>query len=179
MVCQSPISTKKSVSFHEKVRARVSLHINDYSAEEIQATWLNAADMQRIRREMRYTVQMMKFGSSFDENEYSIRGLEHGTSEGSQSRRKNRSEAVKAVLNEQYRQVAGDSIDEQDLAKVYKVCASPCQIAAQLSALLDMRYVQFLNVEFKLLNMKLYPEISFGQTASRGSRLRRIFQRAA
>jgi hypothetical protein len=180
MVCQSPISTKKSVSFHENVRVKAALHVNDYSEEEIQATWLNAADMQRIRREIRCTVQLMQWGSSFEEIEYSRRGLEYGTRESGRIRRQNRSEAAKAVLNEQHRQKAGHFVDEQELANVYKVCATSCQITAQLSALSELQFARLLDVECNgALSTKLNPETSFGQTALRGSRLHRIFQRAA
>ena len=180
MVCQSLSWTKKCVTFHEKIRARDVLHINDYSEEETQATWLNAADRQRIRREIRYTVQTMNLGCSFDESEYSRRGLEYGTSERIRIRRRNRSEAVKAVLNEQYKQKRRHFVDEHEIAKVYKVCATPCQITAQLSALSEMRFARLLDVEYNsTLSRKLYPEISPGQMTLRGSLLGRIFQRAA
>jgi hypothetical protein len=176
MVFQSPISTK-SVSFNGTVRARNALHINDYSEEERQATWLNAADIQRIRRETRDTVEMMKWGFAVDEKNYSRGGLEYRTSDAIHFRRKNRSAAVKAVLNEQYRQGAGRFLDEQELAKVYKVCASPCQITAQLSARSEMRFARLLDLEFNpLKNKKLNPEIFFfsRRAALRERTLRRM-----
>jgi hypothetical protein len=111
MVCQSPISTK-SVSFNGKVRARNALHINDYLEEERQATWLNATDIERIRRETRDTVEMMKWGVTVDEKEYSRGGLEYRTNDTIHIRRKNRCAAVQAVLNEQYRQGAAHFLDK-------------------------------------------------------------------
>jgi hypothetical protein len=142
MVCQSPISRKKSVSFNEVVRARNTLHINDYSEEEKQAAWLDGADMKRIRREIRYTVQRMIWGGTIGQDECSRCGLEYMLcGEGFQIRRDNRSAAVRAVLNEQYMQDAEHFLDEQELANVYKVFATPCQITAHLSALSGVRFV--------------------------------------
>jgi hypothetical protein len=181
MVYQSPIP-KKGVSFHEEIIVRAALHRNDYSEEEAQATWLNAADGHRIRRENRFTVEMMNRRGTIDEDEYSRRGLEYRTRQGNQIRRDHRSAAVRVVLNEQYKQQQGAGrsfIDEEEqIAKVYKVCTSRCQISAQLSALSDAR---LLDVEFNNLNTKLYPEISFSQTRTvqRGRILRRIFGTAA
>jgi hypothetical protein len=181
MVCQSPIS-KKSVCFDAKVRVRAALHIDAYSEEEIRATWLNAADMHRIRGEIRYTVEMMNRGGTIDENEYSKRGLEYRTSAGIQIRREHRSAAVRAVLNEQYEQEVECFLDEKELSKVYKECVYRCQVTAQLSALSDMRVARLFDVEFDDLNAKLYPEISsFSQRTAprRGRTLLRIFGRAA
>jgi hypothetical protein len=141
MVCQSPI-LKKSVSFSGKVRGRAALHINDYSEEEIQASWLNNADMRRIRGEIRCTVEMMNRGGTINEDEYCRRGLEYRTSEGIQIRSDNRSVAANAVLNEQHRQEAGHFLDEEELAHAYKYWSSRCQITAQLSALSDMRRIR-------------------------------------
>jgi hypothetical protein len=183
MVCQSPISKKKRVSFNENVRARNALHINDYSEEERHATWLNAADMKRIRREIRYTVQMMIMGGTIGgQDEYSRRGLEYMLCEAFQIRCDNRSAAVRAVLNEQYRQDAGHFLDEQELANVYKVCATPCQITAHLSALSGVRFARLLDGEednTPLKNKKLHPDSisSSGQSVPRGRLLRRIFKR--
>jgi hypothetical protein len=164
MVCQSPI-LKKSVSFSGKVRGRAALHINDYSEEEIQASWLNAADMRRIRGEIRYTIAMMNRGGTIDEDKYSRRGLEYRTNEGMLIRSDNRSVAANAVLNEQHRQEAGHFLDEEELARVYKYWSSRCQITAQLAAFSE---------EFNDFNRKLCPEISFSQTAPRRRILRRV-----
>jgi hypothetical protein len=175
MPCQSTIS-KKSVFFSETVRVRAALYINDYSKEEVQATWLNAADVHRIRRENRFTVEMMNRGGTISEHEYSRRGLENMTWEGTQIRRENRSAAVKAVLNGQYGQEGGHCLDEEELAKLYKGCTSQCQIAAELSALSDMRFARLIDVEFNNLNTKLYPELSCSQKAPRRRKLRRIIR---
>jgi hypothetical protein len=129
MISKSPIS-KKSVSFNERVRSRPFLHINDYSDEELHATWLNADDMQSIRREIRCTVEMMRWGDTFDENEYSRSGLEHRTSDGSRIRRENQSAAVNAVLDEQDRQFEGNYLDEQELADIYADCVYSSQVIA-------------------------------------------------
>jgi hypothetical protein len=167
MVCHSPIS-QKSVSFSGTVRVKAALHINNYSEEEIQATWLDAADKQRIRREIRYTVEIINRGGTIDENECSRRGLEYCTSEGIQIRQKNGSAAVvNAVLDEQYEQEVEDFLDEEELANIYVDCGYRCQVIARLSALADMRFVRFLAIDFKdEVNTKLdYSEISFRQTA--------------
>ena len=179
MVCQSSISTKKSVSFQGHVSSRAALHINDYSEEEKQATWLNAADMQRIHGDIRYTIEMMNGGGTVDEDEWSIGGLEYKTHKGTQIRCATRSASIRAVLNEQYRQEAGHFLDEEELAKVYTGCTSRCQITARLLALSNTRFIRSLDVESTNLNKKkLNPEISFvAQTAPCGRILRRIFQR--
>jgi beta-lactamase class A len=73
---------------------------------------------------------MMRLGGTFDENEYSRSGLEHRTSDGIRIRRENKSAAVNAVLDEQDRQVAGNFLDEQELANIYTDCVYSSQVIA-------------------------------------------------
>jgi predicted enzyme involved in methoxymalonyl-ACP biosynthesis len=152
MFCQSPI-TKNSVSFSGKVRIRAALHIDDYSEEEKGATWLSDEDMQRIHGEIRYTVQMMDWHNTVDENEYSGRGLEYMTSDGIAIRRKD--ESVAAVLDEQFLQEEEHFFDEEELANTYRDCAYRWQVIARRSGLADMRSARSLALEYDESNSKL------------------------
>jgi hypothetical protein len=53
-------SIKKVVSFDGQVRAKKGLHINDYSAREVNATWYDASELSRIRGEVKTTLEVMK-----------------------------------------------------------------------------------------------------------------------
>jgi hypothetical protein len=131
MVAQQ-IATK-SVTFCGEVRVKYALHIDDYSDDEINATWFDDAGMQRIRKERRDTIEMMRKGAEIDEVEYSGRGLEYQVAaEGACLRRQNRIAAVYAVLDEQDMQRRkGAVVDAEMLALEYGDYTSPSQLAAR------------------------------------------------
>jgi hypothetical protein len=136
----------KSVTFCGQVRVRHALHINDYSDDEIDATWFNAAGMKRIRKELRYTMDLMQQeGAEIDEVKYSSRGLEYQVAEGAYLRKKNRIDAVDAVLDEQDEQRREGVVDEEMLAMEYGNCTSRSQLAAQVIGRLDQKIASGLS----------------------------------
>ena len=137
-------SITKSVSFDYQVRVRKALHINDFSEQEIQATWLSRDDLMRIRQEIDFTVDLIEKGADIDEETYSRRGLEFRTRLGAHMRLENKECARDAVLSEQEFQKDEGYSDDEELATVYSETSYRCQVAAHMLALADLKTVRDL-----------------------------------
>ena len=102
-------STRKTVSFAPKVFARQVLHINNYSAKEIQDTWYTLEEYGRIKAEISLTVYMMDRQELQDQptkkvndDWYCGRGLESRTKSGSVTKRQHREQSRFVVFDMQY-----------------------------------------------------------------------------
>ena len=124
--------SKKSVTFCEAVKVRDTIHINDYSPEEVNAAWYSKAEINSIKENIRTSLNQMALGL-FDINDdmYCPVGLEHFTKQGSQRRKRNRSEAYMAVFQEQEGQVDYGIVDEEAISLLYTCCSRHCQTIAQ------------------------------------------------
>ena len=132
----SPIS-KRSVSFSPYVHVKRTLHINNYSLEEIEASWYDQADFQRMRDEDDVIVQMMEKRQTIDEAKYCTRGLEFRTTQGAQQRLRNKAEARDAVLDEQDVQWTMGMTNPQALSSVYAELCKHCSITATMIGRMD------------------------------------------
>ena len=138
--------TKKRVSFCTKVRCRSALHLNDYTDEEIQASWLNQDDMVRIRQDRRCTLEIIRNGGEWDDSKYCRRGLEYATPEASLARKELRRAARDKVLQEQALQLrATRSLDMELLAEAYNEYSHNARVSAYVVGLSDMKIAMDLN----------------------------------
>lgn len=110
----------------------------DYTAQEIEDCWCTASEFAGFKRDVYTTVHLKRIDPSrIDEVEYTLRGAEHRTEEGSARRYTLRSRAKSTVLDEQDFQ---DGIGEADgslLAEVYARCTSDAVFDALNLAALD------------------------------------------
>jgi hypothetical protein len=97
-------NNKKKVSFAASARVKFAIHINEYTDDEVQATWYNKDETRAIHDEIHVTVQLVLSGKPIDKKELSFRGLEFVTGEFLQQRSRNKAVARNAVLQEQVAQ---------------------------------------------------------------------------
>ncbi|KAL3909541.1 MAG: hypothetical protein SGILL_008045 [Bacillariaceae sp.] len=113
---------KKSVRFNKMVRVFPVLHLQNYTDEEKQASFLSEDEMAEIKAKLRVNAKMMNKGdaSSNDGIHHCVRGIEHFAPEEAASRRGRRQTAIYVVIDEQEYQWERNDIDEDQLAFVYR-----------------------------------------------------------
>ena len=129
---------KRKVSFNSNVACLLVLHLNDYTNDEFQASFYSPEEIQRIRQEVRDTLDEMKQGNKLDETKHCRRGLECKTPAGLQRRNHNKRTTRKAVLQIQEEQFAewGDC-DPEQLARVSWECTKEAKVSAYITGLSD------------------------------------------
>jgi hypothetical protein len=131
----------KKVFFSNQNLIRSTLHISDYTEEEIESAWLRETDYANIKAEMRLAIALVHAGIVLGEEEtisYCYRGLECRTKKGSRRKMFNKIIARDAVLDEQDRQ--DDSFmtaDSEAIAKVYIAASHPSQVSARTKGMSD------------------------------------------
>lgn len=99
---KSPGKTKKSVSFHEKVRCTATLHVNDYTDEEYVNSWYQKHEFREIRREIANTIQLYEAGAiQGDSTKFCLQGVENKMAMQAQRKRDSKMMAWSAVLDAQ------------------------------------------------------------------------------
>ncbi|CAJ1953017.1 unnamed protein product [Cylindrotheca closterium] len=130
-----PTSLKRSVKFNPNVTGVGTISIYDYTTSEIAATWYDEEEMDSITRRCVRIIKRMETNDLKEGNaKYCTRGLEGHTMIASSNKRRNRSSAVSAVLDEQARQwdESKEQTDAQAIADVYARTTSSCQMWAQV-----------------------------------------------
>ena len=135
-------SAERSVSFSSEVLVKRTLHCNNYSDDEIEATWFNDADFQRIRKEIEITVDLMESGEKIDESKYCSRGLESYTTTGADQKAQNRIRAADQVFDEQHLQWSKGLNNPDRLSEVYQAFSIGSSIAARMAGRMDEAMVR-------------------------------------
>jgi hypothetical protein len=142
----APKVSRSSVYFYPDVTVRPTLHICNYTKEEVESCWHKGNDIIKIKINIGRTLRKMADCQSLDDQNYCTRGLESGTKEGSEQKCLNRKRAINAVLILcRAQKDEGCILDEHMLAAVYKKFSHQCQIAAQLAGLADQDVAQALS----------------------------------
>ena len=114
---------RKSVSFNEVVRAKKTVHITDFSAEEIRCCWYKDADYEEMKRDLHLEVNLLENDCLVEKPScmtHSTRGLEMFSSTIiGRARREIKCHARKAVLEEQRLQREEGSYDPEFIAEIY------------------------------------------------------------
>mmetsp|Transcript_131725 Transcript_131725/g.196287 ORF Transcript_131725/g.196287 Transcript_131725/m.196287 type:complete len:210 (+) Transcript_131725:413-1042(+) len=131
-----------SVSFNDAVLCIDTLHVNDYTDEEVFRTWFTDQEYKEIKREIKLTVAMMennsKTKSTFTEGvHFSSRGLEDKTTDRLSQKLEIRYFAMDDVLDEQDRQREAGICDPEALSIVYAEYSFVSHMAAFLMATAD------------------------------------------
>lgn len=127
---------KKSVSFNELVRAKKTIHISDFSAEEVRCCWYKDDDYEEMKRDIRFEVNLLENDCIIEtlssrKMSHTLRGLEvfSSTTIG-RARREIKRQARNTVLEEQILQREEGSYDPEFIAEIYsKVTKAASQIA--------------------------------------------------
>ena len=119
------------VRFSEKIVVRKIISRKNYTAEEIQACWFTAEELQRIHRHCGKEIRRLNEGMKLKDKKYCSRGLEGYTIVGAATKKKIRLLAINAVLDEQMIQWDAGVFDEDSIAEIYcNKASSRCQLDA-------------------------------------------------
>ncbi|KAL3939763.1 MAG: hypothetical protein SGBAC_005566 [Bacillariaceae sp.] len=140
---QSEMSTssKKRVTISQRATVVETLSLYDYSAREIAASWYDDEEMDRITQRCFIVLKRMECGTE-NGQKYCTRGLEGHAAVASISKKKNRSTAVAAVLDEQARQWHEETMDVQSISDAYRRTTSSCQMWAHVVGNRDQKDVE-------------------------------------
>jgi hypothetical protein len=127
---------RMSVSFLQSV---LVCEIRCMTDREIQAVWYGADDYAAMKADCKSTSATIMAQEDLDLNTHCARGLERNLHGSMQRRRKNRSDALFAVLDEQEAQWTNRENDVAFLAEIYGDCSAPCRASAHRNAQLDQR----------------------------------------
>jgi hypothetical protein len=121
----------RSVSFDERVRAKKTMHLADFSEEELEATWYCEEEKRRIKRDVEFEANLLANDClEGDSNKYCSRGLEVFTPSGSKQRSANKRRGRSLVVKEQELQREEGSNDQAYIAEMYAAAAAPCKANA-------------------------------------------------
>mmetsp|Transcript_11846 Transcript_11846/g.18182 ORF Transcript_11846/g.18182 Transcript_11846/m.18182 type:complete len:179 (+) Transcript_11846:273-809(+) len=122
---------KRSVTFFKDVTVREIVHVDDMSDKEKKSTWYTRDDLKRFRVKLYRDVLKLQNGTTKDDKDLTLRGLECRSEEGLKSRRTNICESITAVLDEQDLQYESSCHNEEKIRKIYKEKTYQCEIDAQ------------------------------------------------
>jgi hypothetical protein len=129
---------QRSVSFNDAVLGIDTLHVNNYTDEEVFNTWFTQREYKEMKREIKVTVAMIENKSNFAEGvNFSSRGLEDKTADTIVQKVEHRYFAMDAVLDEQDRQQDAGICDPHKLSLVYTEYSFISHMAAFLMAATD------------------------------------------
>ena len=117
---------------------RTIKHVNDISDSEIRKIWYQKEEYRHIKSNLSATVRNITSGKyNGDTDSHCARGLEFRTPYGSQLRRKNKLNALVAVLDEQDRQIDMDCVCDEALSRAYIDFSNARLLEAQRRGELD------------------------------------------
>jgi hypothetical protein len=117
-----PEAKRRGISFDSSVEIREIMGLDDYTSQEIEASWYTREEMEQISGRCFKILDMAETRRSRNPKKYCMRGLEGHTTLGSISKRLNRETSAMSVLEEQGRQ--SGEIDFESLSKVYSCTTS-------------------------------------------------------
>ena len=113
---------KRSVSFHGRVRCRNSIHLNDFSDDEIDACWYSDTEYSNMEEEIRFLSTLIDQGQlELEDSSYCLRGAESHTALQSSRRHEVKLAVVGEVIREQALQWAEGSSDPEYIAHVSQI----------------------------------------------------------
>lgn len=117
---------QKEVSFNEVVKAKKTIHISNFSTDEIDNCWYTENDFEVMKRDVRFEVNLLENECIKDEGEceqgemrHSTRGLQMFTKAGSKLRRECKRFSRNVVIEEQELQREEGSNDAEYIAEIY------------------------------------------------------------
>ena len=121
----------RSVRFAQSDTINEILALDEYTAEEIAASWLSNDETETIREKCRKVIHKMeKHGNSLNENRYCSRGLECKTGPRLYLLQQKRMKAYDAVLDLQQAQWEQGRDDQEQMAELYQHFSVQCNAEA-------------------------------------------------
>jgi hypothetical protein len=135
------VEVERSVSFRSYASARETIHIDDYTNEEISACWYNAVELKTVIVENKTTLLLMD-NVFFSNDRICSRGLESYTQTGQASKRQHREDAIDAAMDEQDFQTDEGITDPEIIADAYIERTRQSQVTARVMGLSDQETVR-------------------------------------
>lgn len=143
---------RRRISFAEYTTIRSTIHIDDYSDDEVVATWYDEKELQGIKSSIK-AILMRESHNDADNDDVDFtqseepcsRGLEGFTTFGAAQKKSNKADAAMAVFSEQESQLNYGIVNEDVIAVLYARLTRHCQAVAHCRALQDEIEVQAWN----------------------------------
>jgi hypothetical protein len=130
---------ERTVRFSAKPAVHFVLSRDDYSTEELRASWFQHEEYAKITRKCCKQVRKMEDGEILKDRKYCSRGLEAHTRLFSITKSANRKLAFSAVLDEQEEQRQLEVVDDEEIRQLYNQVSSSCQLWATTLGFRDQR----------------------------------------
>jgi hypothetical protein len=111
------VTQVRNVKFNNTVRVRETIHMNDYSDDEIRRSWYTKIELKRIKEDLQTTAHLIQSRELEDSDCW--RGLESRIGERAERRNKIISYAIRVVLWEQEQQSRKRINDAFAIAEAY------------------------------------------------------------
>jgi hypothetical protein len=124
---------EKLVQFFPIVEMHETLHVNDYTDEEVAVVWYSERDFAYMGADPRLVLELFECGvypGDDDDQQLCLRGLEGRTKQGARERRYNKGLGRTAVLREQSLQECDSRHDPEAIAREYALATKHCSAAA-------------------------------------------------
>jgi len=132
---------KKSVSFNQSVKVYLTLHIRDYTHQQICDTWYSAEEQATRISNIHADLKMAELGIHHDQPSFCTRGLEYFTRSEHERRQQRRRDAFDTVLRIQGLQKLLGYRDDTSLANDYARQTAESQQVARRIGMADEHYV--------------------------------------
>lgn len=129
----------RGARFDDNLRVHDTITIDDYTKEELKASWYNDDEFQQIAKAAAKEVKKLEQGEILKDRKYCARGLENHCYAGKLQKKVNRKKVLQAVLAEQrlQRLELGRYEGAIDIAQVSQKLTSGCQMWARSAGLRD------------------------------------------
>ncbi|KAG7354439.1 hypothetical protein IV203_003795 [Nitzschia inconspicua] len=127
----------RRVSFSTNVTSHYVMSRDEYTAEEMKATWHDHPALRQMKNCARSDARLFESGVLAEGDDVSFRGLEARTTIGLRQKRQNRMNAYAAVFFEIDTQHDMGMTDDDAIADAYFNYSEPCLMAAQMIAVRD------------------------------------------
>jgi hypothetical protein len=138
--------TKKSVQFVPHATVYPIRHVNDYEPDEVERIWYNDQEWKEMKLDYHAVVALVA-DKTITEECGAFRGLEYQTPLGHRLRKRNRSRAIAAVLEEQKVQCHYHQHDHEAVATVYSEYSEPSAEAARRMGMEDEEQAKHVYLE--------------------------------
>lgn len=125
-----------SVSFNPMVIIYEHIPFDDFTPEEIEASWFTSAEYKQIRESIKEDVKLMETGQLVESRH---RGLENRTKQGMRRKLYFRQKAYEAVFAEINYQYEEGILDEDTIAESYHFACRSTTAIGQKMARIDAR----------------------------------------
>lgn len=139
---------RKRVTFKPRVSVRPTIHISEYSEEEMKDIWFCRSDFSVMKAAFAHTVRMISRGTyKGDDEDNCARGLEQRSRKGSLARRENKTNGLDAVLFEQRRQQHHGIVNAELIRQAYVKENVQCRLTSLKRGIRDQEEAVIIHEE--------------------------------